>query len=73
MKIHLKAVVKLRDDVSCQPENLFVGIGPAICSHCYHGKIELLKTVLTDYQGLGLRRENIEIAGACTFENSSAD
>ena len=68
-KIHLKAIANLKDNFNCQPENIIVGIGPAICSGCYRGKIDLLEAVLADYQGLGLKKENIEMAEVCTFEN----
>ncbi len=70
-KIHVNAIANLRDSFDCRPENILVGIGPAICSGCYHGKIDLLKTVLVDYQRLGLKKENIETAGVCTFENKN--
>lgn len=68
-KIHLKAILKMRDNFGCQPKNLLVGIGPAICPHCYHGKIDLIDSVLVDFQKVGIQKENIEIAEVCTFES----
>lgn len=67
--IHLEAISNMRDSLGCNPEELLVGIGPAICSRCYHGKIDLLSVVLKDFCRAGIKKENIEVAGVCTFEN----
>lgn len=68
LKIHLEAIKKLKQSFGCQSGNILVGIGPAICAHCY-GKIDLAGQVMSDFQGVGVKRENIEGSGVCTFEN----
>lgn len=68
LKIHLLTIKKLRQTFGCQPGNILVGIGPAICGHCYD-KIDLTGQVMSDFQKIGIKRENIERGGVCTFEN----
>jgi YfiH family protein len=68
LKIHLEAIEKMKQNFGCQPANIWVGIGPAICAQCYD-KIDLVGQVMSDFQKAGLKKEKIEGAGVCTFEN----
>jgi len=68
-KIHLKAIEKMRECFGSQPKKILVGIGPGICFSCYHAKIDLVSLVLKDLEKAGVKKENIETANVCTFEN----
>lgn len=70
LKIHLEAIAKMKQNFRCQPGNIIVGLGPAICPRCYD-KIDLRGSVLADFQKMGLKKENIEVANICTFENNN--
>lgn len=66
--IHLSAIAKMKNNFGCHLERLLVGIGPAICRRCYD-KIDLAGLVMADFQKAGIKRENIEEARVCSFEN----
>lgn len=68
LKIHLLAIKKLRQTFGCQVKDVLVGIGPAICTHCY-GKIDLASQVLSDFRKAGINKKKIEVSGICTFED----
>lgn len=70
LSVHLETVSKIKNNFGCDPGDLLVGIGPAICPRCYD-KIDLTGLVLADFQRGGIKKENIEVANICTFENAN--
>ncbi len=67
--IHQEALARLKAAFGVNPAELLVGFGPAICPQCYHAKINLVKTVQIDLLKMGVKKENIQLAETCTFEN----
>lgn len=67
--IHREALARLKAVFGINPAEILVGFGPAICPRCYHAKINLVKTVQIDLLKMGVKKENIELAEICTFEN----
>ena len=66
--VHIKAIIKMKEDFGCYPKEILIGIGPAICDCCYDG-IDLAGSVVSDFLKKGIKKENIEESNICTFEN----
>jgi len=67
--IHREVLIRIKAVFAVNPAELLVGFGPAICARCYHAKIDLVNIVQNDLVKMGVKKENIEPAGICTFEN----